>query len=110
MNYNINLLKNLSNQKFLTQFENIICAGNIVEIYYSFFDGIKKKIEKSEGIIIKTNNKNLHKSFTIQFSIQDVTIEQIFFIYSPNIINIIKKKSIKIKRAKLFYLKKLYTK
>src|ERR1700739_3645999 len=101
------LINSVNNNNKINNLDKIIRIGNIIEIHYYFFDGIKKKLEISKGIIIKINNKILEKSFTIRFTLQETIIEQIFFINSPNINSILKKKSIKIKRAKIYYLNKI---
>ena len=103
-------LKNKFKNTFLLTSNNLIKVGNFIKITYKFNDGDKQKIQSYEGLIIKIKNNNLEKSFTLQHSIQGINIEQIFFLNSPHILNIIKKHSYKIRRAKLYYIYSLYKK
>ena len=90
--------------KFLLTSKNLIKVGNVINITYKFMDENKEKIKSYDGLIIKINNNSLGKSFTLQHVIQGINVEQIISLNSPNIINITKKYSYKIRKAKLYYI------
>ena len=66
-----------------------------------------EKVQYYEGIIIAKNNKQLGKSFTLRRNVQGIGVEQIFLLYSPKILSIVRKQASKVRRAKLYFLRKL---
>lgn len=83
-----------------------LSVGNIVQIYYRIPEGEKERIQIYEGIIISKNNNNFNKSFTIRRFVDGIGLEQIFTFNSPKILKIIKKNSYKVRKAKLYFLRK----
>ena len=106
----INLIK-LVEAKFLKNIsENLrqnIEIGDVVRIGYLIQEVEKYRIQFHEGVVIAKRNKGLGKSFTIRKIVQNIGVEQIFLFHSPKIISITKKQSSKVRRAKLYYLRKL---
>ena len=100
-------LKNKFTNSSIILPSNLIKSGNLIELTYTSIENTKKKIQTITGLIIKTQNRDLGKSFTLRYTIQNINIEQNFCIYSPNIIKIIKKQTYKTRRAKLYYLRNL---
>lgn len=58
-----------------------------------------------EGRIIALKNKGYHKTVKLRQIIQNICVDQIFQIVSPNTISILIKEEQKFKRAKLYFLK-----
>lgn len=58
-----------------------------------------------EGRVIALKNKGYHKTVKLRQIIQNIYVDQIFQIVSPNIIFILIKEEQKFKRAKLYFLK-----
>jgi ribosomal protein L19 len=84
-------------------YKKFLKIGNIIEISYFYNDNLKKKINISTGLIIKLNYIINDISFTLQYTLQNILINQIFFLSSPHIIKINYKKFIKTRRAKLYF-------
>jgi large subunit ribosomal protein L19 len=84
-----------------------IKIGNIITIGYSIPEGEKERVQYYTGLVIATNNKTTSKTFKIRRDVQGFGVEQTFFINSPRIISIEKKNSSKVKRAKLYFMRKL---
>lgn len=87
--------------------EKNLMIGEIVEISYKIVEGDKERIQTYEGIIIAKNNKNLGKTITLRRTIQGIGVEQIFFLHSPKIQKIKKKDKIRVRRSKLYFLRKV---
>ncbi|MFH0863709.1 MAG: 50S ribosomal protein L19 [Candidatus Gottesmanbacteria bacterium] len=93
-------------------------VGDTVSVYYKIIEsekvsGVKKHEEKEEvrerlqpfeGTVISINN---NKNFTVRkIAIGGIGVERIFSINSPWINKIIVKKGIKVRKAKLYYIRK----
>lgn len=83
-----------------------LSVGNIVQISYRIPEGEKERIQIYEGIIISKNNNNFNKTFTIRRFVDGIGLEQIFVFNSPKILKIVKKNSYKVRKAKLYFLRK----
>ena len=96
-------------EKFLRKSENLyqVEIGDIVRIGYIIPEGDKERTQYYEGVVIAKQNKGLGKSFTIRRSVQGVGVEQVFLVYSPKIVSIVRKQASKVRRAKLYYLREL---
>jgi large subunit ribosomal protein L19 len=86
---------------------DLIKVGNVIRLAYKIKEGEKERTQTYEGLIISNQNKNLGKSFTLRRNVQGVGVEQIFLAHSPKILSVIKKQSSKIRRAKLYFIRKL---
>lgn len=85
-----------------------IKPGDIVKVHYKIKEGSKTRIQIFEGIIIRIKGgKTLDSTFTVRKVAFGVGIEQVFPLHSPSIVKIEKIKSIKVKRAKLYYFRNL---
>jgi len=80
-------------------------AGDTLQILYKISEGAKERIQSYEGILLSKNNSGLSQSITISRMILGVGLEQVFFLNSPKIINITKKKESTSRRAKVYFLR-----
>jgi large subunit ribosomal protein L19 len=80
--------------------------GDTVKVYYRIREGDKTRIQPYEGIVIAFKNEGISKTFTVRKMSYGVGVERIFPYYSPNVekVEVIKKG--KVRRAKLYYLRK----
>jgi large subunit ribosomal protein L19 len=108
----LNLIKKKYEKKNFLQSikQENINIGDLIKISYNSFENEKEKIHFYNGIVISIQNKNLNKSFTIRRNVQGIYLEQTFPVHSPKIISIEKKQKSKIRRAKLYFLRKLKNK
>ncbi len=85
-----------------------INPGDIVRVHQKIREGDKERIQVFEGIVIKTHRKiGPNATFTVRKIASGVGVERIFLLQSPNIVKIEFKKSSKVRRAKLYYLRNL---
>jgi large subunit ribosomal protein L19 len=115
MNKNNNISNNLINyveQKYkkpnleLSIKTKNISTGNLAQIEYKIFEGNKERIQCYEGLIISMQNRGLSKTIKIRRIVQGIGVEQTFFLNSPKIISIIIKQKYKIRRSKLYFIRK----
>ncbi len=83
-------------------------TGQTVRIHQKIKEGEKERIQIFEGLIIKiSSGSETSKTFTVRRVFQGIGVEKIFPLHSPNIAKIEIVKSSKIRRAKLYYMRKL---
>ena len=82
-------------------------AGDTVTVAYKIVEGNKERIQLYRGVVIKISGHQNKKRFTVRKMSGNVGVERIFPIESPNIDRIEVNKIGKVRRAKLFYLRKL---
>lgn len=82
-------------------------VGDTLRIFYKIIEGDKLRTQPYEGIVISKRGEGMSKSFTVRrIGADGVGIERIFPAFSPNIDNLKLIKKGKVRRAKLYYLRK----
>ena len=82
--------------------------GDIVRVHQKIKEGEKTRIQIFEGVVLKIKGRNGNKMFTVQKKVGDVDVERIFPANTPNIDKVEVKSHLKekVRRAKLYYLRK----
>jgi large subunit ribosomal protein L19 len=82
--------------------------GDVVRVHQKIIEGTKERVQVFEGIVIKTHGKSgVNATFTVRKIAYGVGVEKTFPLISPTIVKIEFKKSSEVRRAKLYYLRKL---
>ena len=81
--------------------------GDTITVAYKIIEGTKERIQLYRGVVIKICGHGEKKRFTVRKMSGTVGVERIFPIESPNIESIEVNKRGKVRRAKLYYLRKL---
>jgi len=82
-------------------------AGDRVRIHVRVIEGDKERIQHFEGNVLSIRGGGASKTFTVRKMSSGVGVERIFPYDSPKIAKIEILKEGKVRRAKLFYLRKL---
>ena len=82
-------------------------SGDTITIAYRIKEGNKERIQQYRGVVIKINGHGEKKRFTVRKMSENVGVERIFPLESPFIESITVNKIGRVRRAKLFYLRKL---
>lgn len=81
-------------------------VGDTIRVHYKIVEGEKERIQPFEGIVIRIRGSGTGKTFTVRKESYGVGIERTFPYYSPNIEKIEIVKYGKVRRAKLYFLRK----
>ena len=68
-------------------------------------EGEKERIQIFNGTVISKKGSGNRITITVRRVVQGEGVERVFPLHSPNIVDIVVKKSHKIRRAKLYYLR-----
>ena len=82
-------------------------AGDTVTVHYKIVEGSKERIQQYRGVVIERKGTGRTVTFTVRKMSGDVGVERIFPLFSPFIDKIEVNKIGKVRRAKIFYLRKL---
>jgi len=81
--------------------------GDTITVSYKIKEGDKERIQDYRGIVIQRKGEGSTKTFTVRKSTGGIGIERIFPLYSPSIDKITINKKGKVRRARIYYLRKL---
>lgn len=84
-------------------------SGCTVRVNYRIIEGEKERVQAFEGVVIRKHrgDQNNKATFTVRKVIQGHGVERIFPLHSPRIESIQVLKVGQVRRAKLYYLRKL---
>jgi large subunit ribosomal protein L19 len=82
-------------------------AGDTVRVQVRIKEGEKERIQAFEGVVIAKSNRGGSKSFTVRKISHGVGVERIFLETSPKIAKVELVQSGKVRRAKIYYIRKL---
>lgn len=86
--------------------ENSFAVGDIVRVFQKVTEKEKEKESVFEGRVIGIKGRGNSKTFTVRkVGADNVGVERIFPLFSPTISKVEVKKSIPVRRAKLYYLR-----
>ncbi len=81
--------------------------GDNVDIHVRVIEGEKERIQVFSGTVIQRRGCGISGTFTVRKISAGIGVERIFPVHSPMISKITKNYSNKVRRAKLYYLRKL---
>jgi len=82
-------------------------AGDDVAVHYKVIEGDKERIQIFKGLVIKKKGKGVNRTFTVRKMSSGVGVERVFPMFSPRIEKIERLRRGKVRRAKLYYIRKL---
>ena len=81
--------------------------GDTVIVNVSVVEGERKRIQAYEGVVIAKRNRGINSSFTVRKVSSGEGVERTFQTHSPSIASIELKRKGDVRRAKLYYMRKL---
>lgn len=103
---NDEVIKNIE-EKILRKDIPIINVGDQVKLGITIVEGNKERVQFFQGLVIATRNYGINTTITVRRVVEGVGMERVFLIHSPKIASIKILRNSKIRRSKLYYLRKL---
>ncbi len=79
--------------------------GDMVDVHSKILEGDKERIQIFSGVVIGRNGSGTREMFTVRRIVAGQGVERKFPLHSPRIARIEVKRSGKVRRAKLYYLR-----
>ncbi len=93
-------------QSYLREHPDFI-PGDTVRVHVKIKEGEKERIQVFEGVVIARKHGGVRETFTVRKISFGVGVERIFPLHSPSIDKIEVVRRGRVRRAKLYYLRKL---
>ena len=103
---NKEIINKVESEYLKKEIENIQ-VGDTLKLGVQIREGEKTRVQGYEGVVISQKNSGLNKTITVRKILGGIGIERCFPIHSPKIKSIEIKRSSKVRRAKLYYLRNL---
>jgi len=81
--------------------------GDIVEVQVRITEGDKERLQAFQGTVIGIRGGGQNRSYTVRKISRGFGIERIFPVNTPAVASVEIKRHSKVRRAKLYYLRKL---
>lgn len=101
----MNIVEKIENLSLKTDIP-VFKSGDTVKVYQKIKEGDKERIQVFEGVVIARKGSGLRSSFTVRKNSYGVGVEKTFLVNSPLIDKIELLYRGKVRRAKLYYLRK----
>lgn len=85
----------------------VIKPGDELKVFYRVIEAGKERTQTYEGTVIAIKNSGISKTITVRKNSFGIAVERIFPLHSKLVQKIEVKKHTRVRRAKLFYLRKL---
>jgi large subunit ribosomal protein L19 len=81
--------------------------GDTVDVHVRILEGEKERIQIFNGVVIAKSGTKTREMFVVRRIVSGEGVERKFPIHSPRIADVVVKRSGKVRRAKLYYLRGL---
>lgn len=96
---------NLVEKRFMKSGVPEFRSGDTVRVHVKVREGTRERIQMFEGVVIARKHGGVNETFTVRKISNGVGVERIFPLHCPSISEIEVKRSGKVRRAKLYYLR-----
>lgn len=81
-------------------------VGDTVDVLSKIVEGDKERVQTFNGVVIARRSRGINESFIVRRIVNDEGVERTFLIHSPNVVDVKVRRRGKVRRAKLYYLRK----
>lgn len=82
-------------------------SGDTITVHYKIKEGNKERIQNYRGVVLQRKGTGITETFTVRKMSGNIGVERIFPLASPFIDKIEINKKGRVRRARIFYLRKL---
>ena len=100
-NHLMELVEKTSMKETVPKFE----IGDTVDVHVRILEGEKERFQIFNGVVIARSGVGTREMFVVRRIVQGEGVERKFPLHSPRIADIVVKRSGKVRRAKLYYLR-----
>jgi large subunit ribosomal protein L19 len=93
-------------QRMLSKKARDFRVGDTVKVMVRVVEGNKEREQAFQGTVIKQNGKGISETFTVRKVSSGIGVERVFPVHSPNVTSIQVVRRGRVRRAKLYYLRK----
>jgi large subunit ribosomal protein L19 len=79
--------------------------GDQVDVHQRILEGQKERIQTFSGVVIARRGEGMREMFTVRRIVQGEGVERVFPLHSPKITKVEVKRTGRVRRAKLYYLR-----
>ena len=80
-------------------------VGDTVRVHVKIKEGARERVQVFEGTIIARKHGGIEESITVRRLSYGVGCEKVFPVHSPSIVKVETVRRVKVRRAKLYYLR-----
>lgn len=81
--------------------------GDDVAVHFRVIEGDKERIQIFRGLVIQKRGNGINKTFTVRKVSGGIGVERVFPLHSPRIAKIECTRKGRVRRAKIYYIRKL---
>ena len=82
-------------------------VGDTIRVFVKVVEGSRERLQAFEGTVMAKRNGGVRETFTVRRTSYGVGVERTFPLHSPRVDSITVVRRGKVRRAKLYYLRKL---
>ena len=102
----MNIIDTLEKEQLRSDIPNF-GPGDTVRVHAKIVEGNRERIQVFEGVVIGRQGTSVRETFTVRRISYGVGVERLFPVHSPRIEKIQVMRRGRVRRAKLYYLRKL---
>lgn len=81
-------------------------VGDTIDVGVRIKEGDKERVQTFNGVVVSRRGGGIRETFGVRRIVDGEGVERVFPLHSPNVVSIEVKRAGKVRRAKLFYLRK----
>ena len=101
-----NRLMDLVEEPYLKPNVTRVRIGDTVDVATRIYEGEKVRVQTFSGVVIARRGRGLNENFTVRRIVGKQGVERIFMVHSPNVVSVTPRRHGKVRRAKLYFLRK----
>lgn len=98
------IIKQINNENLREDLPDIK-VGDTVKVFVKIKEGNKERIQFFEGLVLKKQGSGISANFTVRRVTGKIGVERTFLMNSPLIDKVEVKRSAKVRRSKLYYMR-----